>query len=1117
MTQFVALLCCLMLLEEGSTNHLSAESVTCCARGKVQVLVIVRKAFSVTMLALLLASMLTSAFIIHPVKASGTIYIRADGSIDPPTTAIATTDNVTYTFTGDIYDSIIVERDNITIDGAGYRIEGTGVAGSTGLALVGREHVSVRNMCIRYFHTGIWLDGSSHNTISGNTLTANTNHGCGIENYSNNNTISGNDITANAVCGVKFEDYCSNNTVKENNVTSNQYGIHLYASSNNTISRNTVILSSSSDRGVSLFSSNNNTIVGNDIAASRRNNQYGIYLEYSLDHGVCQNSVTNAWNGIHLEHSSNNAVALNSVTTNSNAGIKLKSESNHNSITKNNVTGNLDDNLGLQYGSNYNNITENALLYSGSSGFSILDDSANNTVAANSIIGNADVAYLYGSSGNTIYHNIINNTSQYFVNQNSQNAWDNGYPSGGNYWSDYASSDICYGEYQNETGSDGIGDAPYVIDSNNRDSYPLMRPYVPFENQTIYIRADGSIDPSGAPILRKGDLYTLTGNVLSDSDGIVIEKDYITLDGAGCTVQGPTMYDWKGIILVGRSNVTIKNAKISGFHRGIFLDSSSNNTISGNNLTGTVPGGRGFFRGISLEYSTANSVCGNSVVHAYEGIYVGAISSFNIIAGNNITDQVAGIYVTESSDHNIICENNVTANIDINFWAAAVDNRIYHNNFMNMTVDSRQWPSEAPNDWDDGYPIGGNFWSDYNGTDLGCGAFQNETGSDGIGDTPYVIDADNTDHYPLMKPYPWAAHDIGIAGFSPSKNIVGRGCNVSFYAMLFNYGNDSETLDVTVYANSTGIATQTANVSGRNYATLFFTWDTSGLNEYDEYVIWAYAGPVLGEIDFADNNVSAGSVLIAHIGDITGDKKVDIQDLARVSAAFGSVHIVDWGDPRFCQCWHQPACPTCPHSPNTDVNGDGRVDIADLARTSGNFGWYAHECVFSSGYSLDGSSVWDANGTNFFEGTNQTRSESWENWYPETDLFGATHNFWWGFSQYVQGSSTMMTNGSLALDGVFTFNLTDVGVLGNTTVFDWSSENWSDHITNSSQGTLINVTQLWLNWTITPPTELNLYVRSANITYTYNVTIDYWKTNDAWHYKAAWSYAVILNIEEEAL
>jgi hypothetical protein len=60
------------------------------------------------------------------------------------------------------------------------------------------------------------------------------------------------------------------------------------------------------------------------------------------------------------------------------------------------------------------------------------------------------------------------------------NTWDNGYPSGGNYWSDNGGADSYSASYQNETGSDGIGDAPYVIDSNNTDRYPLMGPIESF-------------------------------------------------------------------------------------------------------------------------------------------------------------------------------------------------------------------------------------------------------------------------------------------------------------------------------------------------------------------------------------------------------------------------------------------------------------------------------------------------------------------------------------------------------------------------------------------------------------------------------------------------------------
>ena len=99
-----------------------------------------------------------------------------------------------------------------------------------------------------------------------------------------------------------------------------------------------------------------------------------------------------------------------------------------------------------------------------------------NTIYRNNITSNQQGIYLDSSSGNYIYHNnFISNLQQVFT-INSVNAWDYGYPSCGNYWSNYAGLDLYEGSYQNILGSDGIGDTPYVIDTNNRDRYPLVNP-----------------------------------------------------------------------------------------------------------------------------------------------------------------------------------------------------------------------------------------------------------------------------------------------------------------------------------------------------------------------------------------------------------------------------------------------------------------------------------------------------------------------------------------------------------------------------------------------------------------------------------------------------------------
>jgi len=88
------------------------------------------KQLSCLMLTLILISMLIIAFNVRPAEAewTGTVYIRADGSIDPSDAPIITHDKITYTLTDDIEssgDGIVVERDNIIIDGAGHVLRGS--------------------------------------------------------------------------------------------------------------------------------------------------------------------------------------------------------------------------------------------------------------------------------------------------------------------------------------------------------------------------------------------------------------------------------------------------------------------------------------------------------------------------------------------------------------------------------------------------------------------------------------------------------------------------------------------------------------------------------------------------------------------------------------------------------------------------------------------------------------------------------------------------------------------------------------------------------------------------------------------------------------------------------
>jgi len=213
------------------------------------------------------------------------------------------------------------------------------------------------------------------------------------------------------------------------------------------------------------------------------------------------------------------------------------------------------------------------------------------------------------------------------------------------------------------------------------------------ELRTIYIRADGSIDPPTVAIKRDGNTYVFTDNIIGYS--IVIKRSDIVIDGAGHLLYGTAWKGGCGFYLSDVQNVTIKNTNIKLFEVGIHLVRSSN----------------------------------------------------NIIFRNNIANNDFGIDFDSSSN-----------------------NKIYHNSFINNAQQVYILSAGCVNIWDDNYPSGGNYWSDY--TDV-------DNDNDGIWDHPYVIDVGNKDHYPLVKP----PSDFFISA-SPFSRTITSGESTTFTIIL---------------------------------------------------------------------------------------------------------------------------------------------------------------------------------------------------------------------------------------------------------------------------------------------------------------------------------------------
>jgi parallel beta-helix repeat protein len=231
-----------------------------------------KKTFWIVFLLVLLSSAVVVG-IVRPaaVTAPGTIYIRSDGSVDPETAPIQRVGDA-YTFNEDIYSpfvldmsALVVEKDDIVLNGAGFSLQGVG--SGLGINVTGRSNVTIENLEVKKFDVGIIIWESSNSTVFENTLTQND-VGIGLWKVSGNE-ISGNTIFANSGTGISIDgngtlsnfvgNYLANNRVgigfgygtlniiAENYITNNEEGIYFggdpptLGASGNTLYRNSFI------------------------------------------------------------------------------------------------------------------------------------------------------------------------------------------------------------------------------------------------------------------------------------------------------------------------------------------------------------------------------------------------------------------------------------------------------------------------------------------------------------------------------------------------------------------------------------------------------------------------------------------------------------------------------------------------------------------------------------------------------------------------------------------------------------------------------------------------------------------------------------------------------------
>lgn len=514
---------------------------------------------------------------------------------------------------------------------------------------------------------------------------------------------------------------------------------------------------------------------------------YGAFMiEYADNCLVANNTVIDSNSGIRIRYSDNTHV-FNNIVAHNGMGIYF-SYSNHTEIMSNNVSSNTWDAIRSDF-SWHARIVGNSAFFNK---YKVIY-----SVYSTGILIEGNLASWNEGYGISIFETVDSRVIDNIISHNDNGIWSSFCDRG---WIENNTI-----EHNNGSGINTLGISNITISNNTIDGGKYGIKLTNTENITV---SNNSLNDTKRAIIVNGGMgQKLTGNSMVGG-GVYAYQGWDfwgTVVIESNTVNGKPLLFWRNvtgatvpldvgqIILTNCTNVIVQNQDINNTSIGIHLIYVSNSSVRDNKVEGSYTGihihesenvsiERNYVTsneedGIHLHYSKYNSVHDNMAWNTHQGITLSNID-FNTISNNTVsmndeygimldysrqntlTDNTAerngiGIWVYRSS-HNTIVNNNISRNDGYGMllnWSR--DNLIYNNDFIDNTIqayaDPDRWYSNA---WDDGYPSGGNYWSDYSGPDNMSGPDQDQLGRDGIGDMPYMIWAiQDTDNYPLMNPF----------------------------------------------------------------------------------------------------------------------------------------------------------------------------------------------------------------------------------------------------------------------------------------------------------------------------------------------------------------------------